>query len=279
MLWILCALQRVTFVCFCVIIAFVNYIYFYRSKSSKLSHSFEWMDEDKDNKLTRRGIWRYFRSFLCALLTLSGATLDLPMDDATRVCDECAVWTASRLFSSRANNTESSVSFEDIADWYTSGGFQIATWLELLDLSKWLVLSLNDESSTGSQDEEEDQSTSSSASRSSTSKSQDLQLNYLSEDSGADIRTADTSEIFRLRLVGGEELRLSSHDAQFVKEIAIASGLYKYTSSNVVKELYSVSRQGYVSREGFEMFVLTLDLHPNVCYFLSLLVEIYLFKD
>ena len=29
------------------------------------------------------------------------------------------------------------ISFEEFAEWYTNGGFEVAPWLELLDLSKW----------------------------------------------------------------------------------------------------------------------------------------------
>ena len=30
------------------------------------------------------------------------------------------------------------VAFDDFADWYTDGGYKVASWLELLDLSKWV---------------------------------------------------------------------------------------------------------------------------------------------
>lgn len=35
------------------------------------------------------------------------------------------------------------ITFDDIADWYTSIGYRIAPWLELLDLSKWNQLISN----------------------------------------------------------------------------------------------------------------------------------------
>ena len=31
------------------------------------------------------------------------------------------------------------VAFDDFADWYTDGGYKVASWLELLDLSKWVL--------------------------------------------------------------------------------------------------------------------------------------------
>jgi hypothetical protein len=35
------------------------------------------------------------------------------------------------------------ISFDNIADWYTTAGYRIAPWLELLDLSKWNQLITN----------------------------------------------------------------------------------------------------------------------------------------
>lgn len=31
------------------------------------------------------------------------------------------------------------ISFEDVGNWYNTGGFEIIPWLELLDLRKWCV--------------------------------------------------------------------------------------------------------------------------------------------
>ena len=31
------------------------------------------------------------------------------------------------------------VVFDDFAQWYTDGGYEVAPWLELLDLSKWVL--------------------------------------------------------------------------------------------------------------------------------------------
>jgi hypothetical protein len=231
------------------------------------------MDEDDDNLLTRRGLWRYFRSFLCALFTLSGATLDLPIDEATRICDDCAVWTASKMFSALPN--QSAVSFEDIADWYTNGGFEVATWLELLDIGKWLPINrVDDEASESGDDESSDDGESDSDS----SEEQPINGAYGSSaaeaayEDNSEADAASGSEIFRLHLVGGKDLRLTSHDAQFIREIAVASGLYRLSPSEVVDKLRAASYQGYVARESFEEFVVSLDFHPNVSFFVYLFV-------
>jgi hypothetical protein len=214
-----------------------------------LSFSFEWMDEDGDSLLSRRGVWRYFRSFLCSLLTLSGATLDIPMDEATKICDQCAVWTASKLFAATENfDAQSSVSFEDVADWYTSGGYQDATWLELLDLSKWLPLPVEEDSESV---------------ESSSNSSEDPTENIDPSDEDDESRS-QSGEAFRVQLVGGKELRLTSQDAQFIKEISVASGLSKHWPVDIVRALYTCSSEGYVTRDGFEEFTLFLDFHPDV---------------
>jgi hypothetical protein len=239
------------------------------SKSSKLSYSFEWMDEDEDNQLSRRGLWRYFRSFLCALLTLSGATLDIPMDEATRTCDQCAVWTASKLFAAldeHSDRPRSSVTFEDIADWYTEGGYQVATWLELLDLSKWVTLPQSARSGTSAaygkdtaEDTGEDTSEGSSSGPDSEAESEGGSSGGSGVSGGG-----QAGEIFRVQLIGGQDLMLSSQDAQFIKEISVASGLCRLWPADLVRGLQRYSYQGHISREAFEEFTRRLDQHPDL---------------
>ena len=227
------------------------------------------MDEDDDNLLSRRGLWRYFRSFLGALLTLSGATLDIPMDEATRICDQCAVWTASKLFATldelSSGEQRSSVSFEDIADWYTAGGYQVATWLELLDLSKWLPVenAANKESNGVNADNGEESESGSSEESSSSGPASEAE----SEDDSPDSRPGSNGrggEIFKVQLIAGKDLMLSTQDAQFIKEISVASGMCRLWPADVVKAVLNCSYDGYVSREGFEEFTQALELHPDV---------------
>lgn len=56
-----------------------------------------------------------------------------------RVADDCAIWTTSHLIQQRLL-----ITFEDLAQWYQDGGCELATWLELLDISKWLPLTQNE---------------------------------------------------------------------------------------------------------------------------------------
>ena len=61
------------------------------------------------------------------------------------LCDECAVWTARSVMNNtletRFELENKSVSFKGISHWYSDGAYQTASWLELLDLHKWLFIS------------------------------------------------------------------------------------------------------------------------------------------
>lgn len=114
------------------------------SKSSKLAAAFDLLDEKEQGSLSRRCVWKYFRSFICALLTLSGAALELTPDEAIRIADSTALFACDSVLTSvvqadQGNNhiANSAATFDDIADWYGSAGYSIAPWLELLDMSKW----------------------------------------------------------------------------------------------------------------------------------------------
>jgi Ca2+-binding EF-hand superfamily protein len=43
------------------------------TKSGKLEYAFKLMDDDRDGKLTRQGLWRFLRSFLTVLICLSSS--------------------------------------------------------------------------------------------------------------------------------------------------------------------------------------------------------------
>ena len=109
------------------------------------------MDDDKDGYLRRRGLWRFFRSFLCGLLVLTGSGCQSPPYTAARLADPAALWISTAVLkfiadqSGNSNDSDDStsitgVSFDNLADWYSIMGFQLSPWLELLDLSKWQYL-------------------------------------------------------------------------------------------------------------------------------------------
>jgi Ca2+-binding EF-hand superfamily protein len=116
------------------------------TKSAKLAFAFDFLDEDGDGLLTRRGLWRYFRSFLCAMLMLSGVGGSMSVETMCHACDSAALWTCVQVFKHLETKHNAGVTapdrvtFDDIAEWYTDGGFEVAPWLELLDIRKWTLL-------------------------------------------------------------------------------------------------------------------------------------------
>ena len=117
------------------------------SKSSKLAVAWElFADGDKwDGSLSRRGLWRYVRSFLATLLAVASLPDGAAGDAAVAECavdvaddaDDAAVALAAAVFADAGG--DDLVAFDDFADWYTDGGYKVASWLELLDLSKWVL--------------------------------------------------------------------------------------------------------------------------------------------
>ena len=198
------------------------------SKSAKLAVAWELFDGDKwDGALSRRGLWRYLRSFLAARRpsgksravqtarrtfetapTLRRGAATRPRNihvsprrrrrdpseyprvaprrrrdppSTTTAFDECAETVLARPRSGRRpqvllavaslpdgeddvadivvdvvddaddaavalaatifeeTGCDDLIAFDDFADWYTEGGFRVASWLELLDLTKWVL--------------------------------------------------------------------------------------------------------------------------------------------
>ena len=107
------------------------------SKSEKLLLAFQAFDRDDDGLLSKRGLWKYLRSFLTVLLSLVEDVLDVPMVEVERLVDNGAVQLTETVFAQVEPENGDMISFEEFAEWYTNGGFEVAPWLELLDLSKW----------------------------------------------------------------------------------------------------------------------------------------------
>ena len=101
------------------------------SKSMKLAFGFEILDDDRDEKLTARGVWRFIRSFLCVLLTLGNSFPNgMDYEEINRQLDSASVATASAILK---HSKSERISFEAIADWYATEGCIKSSWIELLD--------------------------------------------------------------------------------------------------------------------------------------------------
>ncbi len=115
------------------------------TKSEKLVYAFDFIDKDSRGFISKRDIWKFFRSFLISVLLLSCPELR-PSDYLHILVDESAVWVVESILSFVAKQADSEetpgyITFDDIADWYSSVGCSISAWIELLDFSKWIYLS------------------------------------------------------------------------------------------------------------------------------------------
>ena len=129
------------------------------NKSAKLASTFDLIGDPNTSFVSQTGILRYFESYLTMLLgisllsssdsitieTLNGLVSverglnNMPFsNDIHRsfgIVQRGALWTVNH-FKQKCNMKK--VFFEDLANWYTSGGFSVAPWLEFLDLKKFM---------------------------------------------------------------------------------------------------------------------------------------------
>ena len=125
------------------------------NKSSKLISGFESLEAKKSEGLTADQLAQYLRSYLTmlvgiSLLTSSPAAIMKPKLSTSRrqamfaAVDHGAKWTLSHFLKTigkaESDTKGEKFTFETFATWYTNGGYNVAPWLELLDLSKLLSL-------------------------------------------------------------------------------------------------------------------------------------------
>ena len=90
------------------------------SKSAKLATAWELLDDDGDGLLTRRGLWRYLRSFLTILMGACEVATEEGLNTVRVAADEGAIWLSTHIFTQAATNT---IAFNFFADWYGVGAW------------------------------------------------------------------------------------------------------------------------------------------------------------
>ena len=194
------------------------------SKSTKLAFAFDLLDDDNDGKLTRRGIWRLLMSFLCVLLKVGGYfPREMTKAEICRVLDNISVTTASEILTLGASQK---VSFEMISNWYLDKGYSNSSWIELLDLRKWVSSGApavkaaqeskyeKDEESDGDEDEDEDE-----------------------EDDYDDDDDDDEKIVYIASLFDDHSLVIKAQDTDRVFAISRTSGLDQIDPAQMVKLL------------------------------------------
>ena len=129
------------------------------NKSTKLATAFELLDSSTAGRLSPDGLSQYLRSYLTMLIGISlltesneeTAATSKMLQERSRVdmfvaVENGASWTRDQFINAieaKRGDKQSKLetaSFEDFAEWYTEGGYTVAPWLELLDLTKFLSL-------------------------------------------------------------------------------------------------------------------------------------------
>lgn len=222
------------------------------SKSSKLLFAFRLLDEDKDEYLTRRGIWRFIRSFLCVLLALSSSYNNMPSERFNALLDDLSVLISSEILANDAKRA----SFDMISSWYSTKGYLNSTWIELLDLKKWIQVPdgrgtagdvpVEDTAETQSSDEDDEEE---------------------EEDYDSEEEEEDTA-YYQASLTDGHSLVINANDTAHVLAVAAASGLSTMEPRELVDRLSQHAVQGFVSQRGFLSFLTDIpaldDLSPNI---------------
>jgi Ca2+-binding EF-hand superfamily protein len=121
------------------------------NKSAKLAAGFEILESSPQTGLTTEQLTTFLRSYLTMLCGISLLTsspdgiMKNKLNSARRKAIHHSVengskWTMSHFLKTTNASKDDVHSFEAFATWYTAGGFNVAPWLELLDLRKLLSL-------------------------------------------------------------------------------------------------------------------------------------------
>ena len=114
-------------------------------KSSKLGFAFGLFCGDGKNgkkKIQTMGhddFIQFFRSFLIVMFSCCNQSLSLSADTVSQYISDTAQAVADAVMAYWNGKKVDKVKFDHFSKWYNEGGFQMAPWLELLDLHKWVL--------------------------------------------------------------------------------------------------------------------------------------------
>ena len=206
-------------------------------KSDKLAYGFSAFDADQDGGLTATELSRFLRSFITALFVLVQKE-NLERQDPEHIWQvvdtTSADLTADIIHSLGGVNR---VSFEDFAQWYGKGGYKTASFLELLDMSKWPDAFDDDDDDVDEDDEDKEGE---------------------AEDTDIPSRSMKGNEIDKLApvfvfaLTRKHTLEVEQTDIEFVREVVEASGFNQVGCDELINALATrADEQSTISEEDF----------------------------
>jgi Ca2+-binding EF-hand superfamily protein len=122
-------------------------------KSTKLSFAFSLFDRrqngkkkgkkalSKPNSLDGEELFLFLRSFLIVTFSCCRQSWDLSDDAVNRyIADTANMVTDDVMRYQWRKRKKERVDFDEFGQWYNEGGYETAPWLELLDLTKWVLV-------------------------------------------------------------------------------------------------------------------------------------------
>lgn len=115
-------------------------------KSNKLVFAFGLFCSDdigkngkKKSSMIHNDFFYFFRSFLIVMFSCCNQSLSLSAEVVTHYISDTAKQVADDVMAYWKKRNVEKVKFENFSEWYNEGGFETAPWLELLDLTKWVL--------------------------------------------------------------------------------------------------------------------------------------------
>merc|ERR1711871_508087 len=241
------------------------------SKSEKLALAFQLLDVDEEGYVDKEQLCRYLRSFLTALAALTDHMGTVPSGDALRAIEDACFSVTESIFEQANLTKDDRINFEEFADWYTEGGYEMIPWLELLDLNKWPYEEIEDlkydavENDMQVQDydedaEEYDEDIDSLNNNPSSADANSIPIVFedgIDEDknpSDAGASEADTKEPPMFEFVlnsDGDTLTLSPSDVESVRRLVRTTGLLESLFFDIQSSLKKQAVAGTVDRKGY----------------------------
>lgn len=106
------------------------------SKSAKLSLGFSLFDDDGDGELSVNQLCMFLSSYLRVLLSFSAEATENGWDSGRWIDDSMH----DIVMDITEDNTKATISFRTFGKWYNEGGHQFLSWIELINLEKWIAL-------------------------------------------------------------------------------------------------------------------------------------------
>jgi len=223
------------------------------SKSTKLAHSWNAVDSDKDGDLTRSELFTMLRAFLAALHAFNYGANTASMDDMHHNIDDSSNVLAAKIFLSSRRKKKDTISFEEFAEFYSEGGgYRLAPWLELLNLGKFI----------GQEYEAQSTNTTSATSRQSSSKESSSSKRQSSSKEASDYNgnsgaNGNARVVFAFKLVDDEDaLIVTQGDIKMLRAIIENSKIGSIEAEQLVRLINEqVDEDGRLSEQGFGTFV------------------------